>query len=154
MKWRLTLTVSVILLAGCATEEADTPAFSEGEAIAVVQTKLMEIGCDSWWERPGEREANGKFPNDRLMDWKWSEDYLGDGKWRVIVEHGVIGNTNEDILVFELEVYEHSLSINWLPITPNEEQDWISTLDLITEMVDEYFCGLEYVNTDWLDKHD
>ena len=43
MKWLLTLTVSVILLAGCATLGfKDEPAFSEGEATAIVKSKVAE----------------------------------------------------------------------------------------------------------------
>ncbi|MQF68206.1 hypothetical protein FIM05_01860 [SAR202 cluster bacterium AD-802-K11_MRT_200m] len=103
MKWLLTLTVSVILLAGCATEEADTPAFSEGEAIAVAQTKLMEIGCDGW---------RTHLVLHYILDWAWEEDYLGDGKWKVNVSHRT--RDNPYVLVASFEVYEQSLSIGWL----------------------------------------
>ena len=56
MKWLLILTVSVMLLEGCATEEADTPAFAEGQAIALVKEVVRDkysreglyLGSDKW----------------------------------------------------------------------------------------------------------
>ena len=67
------VTAPFLGLIACAPPESptsvpsDIPAFSEGEAIAVVQTVLLQSGCDVWF----------------IAQSNWSEEYLGQGKWSV-----------------------------------------------------------------------
>ena len=91
MKWLLTLTVSVILLAGCATlgfkdEPApDTPTFSKGEATAIIKSKVSE-------DYEKSRRFIGATKNRVLCEASYEtlqdtylleETYLGDGVWLV-----------------------------------------------------------------------
>lgn len=63
-------------LIGCVAQESptatpsDIPAFSEGEAIAIVQTLLMQSGCSGYYIALSDQST-------------WNEEYLGQGKWSV-----------------------------------------------------------------------
>jgi len=94
MKWLLILTVSVILLAGCATEEADTPAFSEGQAIALVKEVVRDkysreglyLGSDKWQPEVISRTefvcgtVRAVFIQEPQ---RFEESYEGSGVWLV-----------------------------------------------------------------------
>ena len=60
-------------LIGCVAQESptaapsDVPAFSEGEAIAIVQTLLIQGGCNTFWVGQAD----------------WDGEYLGDGSWTI-----------------------------------------------------------------------
>ena len=91
MKWLLILTVSVILLAGCATGESDTPAFAEGQAKALVIESvndkailLEQLGSTPQIVDWGDRHllacisASYSFTYEREF---LKESYQGDGVW-------------------------------------------------------------------------
>ena len=114
MKWLLTLTVSVILLAGCATLGfKDEPAFSEGEATAIVKSKVAEdyAGAERAWNNLEALSKSSEYglmltkfnlADHRFDNWlcgvafdglkhrnlersdsQIKETYLGDGVWLV-----------------------------------------------------------------------
>ena len=83
-----------VLLTACApvpapTEEPDRPTFAEGEAIAIVQT------------------YGGNCPNkfDLLKQGSWTDTYLGNGQWEVVLDSPLWGN-------FVWRVFEQSHSIS------------------------------------------
>ena len=96
MKWLLTLTVSVMLLAGCATEEVDAPAFSEGQAKALVIESvndkailLEQLGSTPQIVDWGDRHllacisASYSFTYEREF---LKDSYQGDGVWMVWID--------------------------------------------------------------------
>ena len=80
-------------LIGCVAQESptatpsDVPAFSEGEAIAIVQTLLIQGGCHS----------------AIIGESSWFGEYVGEGVWSVTASGFLQGKWN---------VFENSLSVS------------------------------------------
>ena len=102
MKWLLVLTVSVMLLAGCdMIPFLDMPTFNDGEATAVVKSKVSEDARET--QRNYLTLANAASPDDNWLAYHRlitalcfasyeglstpgvfiEETYLGDGVWLV-----------------------------------------------------------------------